>query len=550
MQDLQNKNIVNSQLQQQRATAKITSKNYDIAIVGSGISCAYTLIHYISLLQEKFDSGVVKEAVKIVVIDKTSEFWTGIPYGSRSGKQSLIITPLKEFLPQLERDYFIAWLKQNYTAIYHSLALRSGILEEKWLKAYAQAMLTQQWDELFVPRYLFGWYISQRVENLLSVAKQQNYLQCDLVEGEITNIRQLSNEYQLDLVATNCEIVAKKVVLAIGSPPNKANFINQLKSLECADTNQQDFCCITNMYEPSQDENLSKVRNFLQQLPQLDSNQPHQVVIIGSNASALETLYGLNNFPEIANLVDKFIIVSPSGEFPHLIDNCQVDPNYDPDHLTTLVAQDKFTAQQILEAVKQDIQAALAEKRTINSIYGVISQRVIAALNQLSDQEQKLFVTKYGVKIGKFQRRAGSDYLSVVDHLVLEGKLKFIPGRFTGTIPLADNKLGFQFISAPGNQVESFTSPIQVLINCAGFQDLTKSDSLLINNLIREQICVPNDSLCGFAMNENFEANQNLYVMGPLIAGNINQKLKVWHAESCGRIFNLSHSLAEILIEQ
>jgi uncharacterized NAD(P)/FAD-binding protein YdhS len=66
--------------------------------------------------------------------------------------------------------------------------------------------------------------------------------------------------------------------------------------------------------------------------------------------------------------------------------------------------------------------------------------------------------------------------------------------------------------------------------------------------LIQQGICIPNDSHAGFEMNENFEAQQNFYLMGPLVAGNINDKLKVWHAESCSRIFNLSHSLAEVLL--
>ncbi len=38
MQDLQNKNIVNSQFQQQGSATKLTSKTYDIAIVGYIVS--------------------------------------------------------------------------------------------------------------------------------------------------------------------------------------------------------------------------------------------------------------------------------------------------------------------------------------------------------------------------------------------------------------------------------------------------------------------------------------------------------------------------------
>ena len=45
-----------------------------------------------------------------------------------------------------------------------------------------------------------------------------------------------------------------------------------------------------------------------------------------------------------------------------------------------------------------------------------------------------------------------------------------------------------------------------------------------------------------------FEANKNCYVMGPLVAGNIDGDFKVWHAESCQRIIGLSKQLAEVLV--
>jgi hypothetical protein len=69
-------------------------KCYDLAIVGAGISSAYTLIHYISRLKQRHFLSTVTAApisidpvngedrrpVKIVVTEKSGEFWTGILY--------------------------------------------------------------------------------------------------------------------------------------------------------------------------------------------------------------------------------------------------------------------------------------------------------------------------------------------------------------------------------------------------------------------------------------------------------------------------------------
>ncbi|MBW4534849.1 MAG: FAD/NAD(P)-binding protein [Pleurocapsa minor HA4230-MV1] len=544
MQRLQNESVVDTQIPQSAQFFPSANCTYDLAIVGAGISCAYTLIHYLSLLTEKLASTAEKEqqpTIKVAVFDKSGEFWTGIPYGSRSGQQSLIITALKEFLPQPECDRFTDWLRANYNSVVSSLQKRSGILNSQWLKSYQEAMEQNNWSQIFVPRYLFGWYLKERVVSLLEQAAAQNYLQCELIKADVSKIQKHSTAYQIDTTEPH-SFLATKVVLAIGSPPNKTAFFSQLKSLERSPSGDK-VCSIADMYEPSQNSNLELILKHLQ----ADSSQAKQVLIIGSNASALETIYSLNNLPELAKLISKFVVVSPSGAFPHPIIDAPVSETFVPKNLDLLIQQSDFTAKQIYQAVRQDVAAALANNETIDGTYTIISRKVIKALNQLSYPEQKQFVIEYGVKIGKFQRRAGLDYLNVADKLMLEGKLEFIQGKFTHIIPLTENQFGFEFVT-PSSQTKTFTTPIQVVINCAGFQDLTQSSSPLINNLIQQGICTPNDSHAGFEMNENFEAQQNFYLMGPLVAGNINDKLKVWHAESCGRIFNLSHSLAEVLL--
>lgn len=542
MQELQSKHTSVSAIQQS-ANLRSASISYNLAIVGSGTSCAYTLIHYLTLLSEKLATAQdeEKETIKIAVFDKSGEFWKGIPYGKRSGRQSLIITPLKEFLPQAERNLFIDWLKSNNQLVLNSLKERTGSLNIKWLESYFEAIEQNLWDELFIPRYLFGWYLHDRVTSLLEDAEVQNRVQCDLIAADVTDIQKLDRAYQL--VTANGNLNAEKVVLAIGSPPNKATFLRQLENIKRSPSSYNIYCT-TNMYEPSQDKNIERIWQHLKN----SCDRTKQVLIIGSNASALETIYSLNNQSEVAALIDRYVMISPSGEFPHRITNSPASNTFVPQELERLIQQSNFTAKQIYEAVREDVRDALARGETINATYGIISQGVIKALNLLNYKEQKQFVIKYGVEIGKFQRRAGSDYLNVAERLMLEGKLQFIKGKFADIVPIAGDRSGFKFVSSTSRELEIFDSPIQVIINCAGFQNLKQSSSPLINNLIRRGICIPNDSHAGFEINGNFEANKNLYLMGPLVAGNINEKLKVWHAESCGRIFNLSQNLATALI--
>lgn len=537
-----------NQAKQSMSSHPLQGQKYDLVIVGSGISCAYTLINYISLLEKKYssNSAALSQPIKVIVIDKFGEFWTGIPYGTRTGKQSLIITSLEEFLPQSELNRFVAWLTNNYDEVLKSLKARPGILAKQWLQSYQDAIAKGEWNKLFIPRYIYGWYVRDYVKESIEKAKVQRLLDCELLQADVTNIKKSQDDYRVEFnsnLDSNSWLNTPKVVLAIGSPPNRFPCAKNLTA-SSQDTSESQLCFINNMYEPTQNINIE---NIIQTLQQSNNPTENQVLIVGSNASALETIYSLKNLPEVSRLIRKFIVISPNGKFPHRISDLPHTTNFVPKYLTTLnQSPEQKTAKQILESVKRDVASALEQGETVHSTYKIISREVISSLNQLCFDEQKQFVIKYGVEIGKYQRRAGTDYLNLIDKLIFQDKLFFLQGKFVRLTSLDNGQFGFEFLTKK-QQLEQFNEPIRVIVNCAGFQDLNQSSSPLIRNLIQQGICIPNDSLCGFNINENFEANHNLYLMGPLMAGNINERFKIWHAESCGRIINLSQQLAESL---
>jgi uncharacterized NAD(P)/FAD-binding protein YdhS len=525
-----------------------SKKCYDVAIVGAGISSAYTLIHYISQLEEQavtstaFDRQC--EPVKILVTEKSGEFWTGIPYGSRSGRNSLLISSLKEFIPQqLERQYFIDWLTANRDWLFEPPTDGNGELASKWLQANEPAMSQGLWDEMFIPRHAFGLYLKQRMANLLETAISKGLIEIDLLAADVMDIQRSEHLYRIDVAVADRDLSAyttKKVVLAIGSPPNVA-FAN-----DRAEDERNGICYIDNMYSPSLDFNIDRMCQALQKI---EDRSQRQVLIVGSNAGTLDTLYSINNSQAATSAIEKFVILSPNGAFPHRISREIPQIDYAPKHLLALVATKSFTAKQILLAVQQDVADATAKNINISDIYADISKVVIQCLNRLNFGEQRQFVSKYAVEIGKLQRRAGGEYLDVVDNLIDRQKLEFLKGKFVRYFPLATGGCGCEYVNGNDRSQQIFDAPIGVIINCAGFQDVTKSSSVLIQNLLRREICVPNDSNRGFLIDRNFEASKNCYVMGPLVAGNIDGNLRVWHAESCQRIINLSQQLATVLLQ-
>ncbi|MCY7368538.1 MAG: hypothetical protein LH474_10350, partial [Chamaesiphon sp.] len=270
-------------------------------------------------------------------------------------------------------------------------------------------------------------------------------------------------------------------------------------------------------------------------------------LMVGSNAGTLDTLYNINNSKTAVSLIDKFIVISPNAAFPYRITRGIVELNYRLQYLLDLIESRSFTAKQMFEAIGQDVATAKSQNINISDIHGDISKVTMQALNLLNPAEQKQFVIRYSVDIGKLQRRAGSEYLDIVNNLIAQNKLEFRKGTFVKYSAPVNGKSNCEYLDSENINQPVLDTPIRIIINCAGFQDVTKSDSILIQNLIRRGICIPNDSNRGFVIDKNFKANTNCYLMGPLVAGNIDGDFKVWHAESCQRIICLSEKLAAAL---
>jgi uncharacterized NAD(P)/FAD-binding protein YdhS len=521
---------------------------YDIAIVGAGISSAYTLIHYMSQLERQatikadFTQKHLSVPVRIVITEKSGEFWAGIPYGHRSGRNTLLVSPLHEFIPQQqERQNFIDWLTFNRDRIFNQQDYNQGELSCKWLQDNQEAMSQGLWDDLFIPRSTFGLYIQERVAQLITTATAKGLIEFKLITADVLDVQNIQDNYQVDLAGKeHTSFLAKQLVLAIGSSPNI--IFEKAKLSDSVDG----ICYIDNIYEPSLDFNIDRICKSLAQ--STDQSQ-RQVLMIGSNAGTLDTLYSINNSQIAVDLIDKFIVLSPNAAFPHRISKGIVELNYQPRYLLELVKSASFTAKEIFIAVKQDVAAATAQNINVSDINGDISKIIMWALNKLNPAQQKQFVIKYAVEIGKYLRRAGSEYLDVVNNLVAQHKLELIKGRFATYSPLTTGGYSCEYIDSDNGTHQVLDNPIRIIINCAGFQDVTKSSSILIQNLIRRNICTPNDSNRGFIIDKNFKANYNFYIMGPLVAGNIDGDFKIWHAESCQRIISLSERLAATLLE-
>ena len=502
---------------------------YDVAFVGSGLSSSYSLMQ----LLDELGKAPIGRPVRIAVIEKDEQFFTGIPYGGRSGATSLIITPLDEFLPSPEIETFMAWLAENRERVFEDIRAKGGPLSRDLLDRCTQAVANGDCSAFHIPRYFFGIYLAETVEARLDQATKRGLVECDLVRADVLSIARNGDGYHLAL-GDGRTIESRLAVLALGTPPNRTLFEDDAAACTQA-------CLIEDPYLPNLEANLDRM---VQSLTASGAEAGRHVVIVGANASGLEMLYTLMNTPALRALGLSVDVLTPQGKLPDRFR--QIDaPRFDPTHLKALYGRDGLTAETILDAVKADLAEARVQSLGIADTLPRISEAVGRLVQELDPGEKKIFVRHVGIEIGRLQRRAGEEYSDVADDLLHEGRLRLVTGRFAG---LADNPAGgvdVAYTSPEDGGRHTLPVPADLVINCTGSAGMSRPNaSPLIEQLLASGLARANESGAGFLVNDRMEAADNLYVIGPLLAGNVVGELPIWHVEHCGRIIGFSRTLA------
>src|SRR5690606_31396313 len=156
----------------------------DLCFIGSGISSTFTLIH---LLEHRYQQQI-ETPLHLAMVEKSDKMHTGIPYGKRSGNSVLLITSLKNFLPEPEYSKFIKWLSGNKEALLAQMKTSGGSLTEQWLEKHKDSIASNQWGNLFIPRSFFGIYLKFRLKNLVDSLSLDGKLKIEYLHTEVTNI--------------------------------------------------------------------------------------------------------------------------------------------------------------------------------------------------------------------------------------------------------------------------------------------------------------------------------------------------------------------------
>lgn len=515
------------------------NQHTDLCFIGSGISSTFTLIH---LLENKLTDHI-QAPLQVAIVEKFDEFHTGIPYGKRSGDSVLLITSLKNFLPEPEYSKFISWLNDHQTRLLIQMEDSGGKLTTQWLEKHKERITQQEWGELFIPRSFFGIYLKEKLNKLIKQHSSSGILKIQYIQAEATEIKKNGQGYTIS--GDGLSLQSKKVILGIGSLPTHNIYTN--KNIQ----QSSHLLAINQIYKPSLDKNLERISKFTTKLHH--SDKITNILIIGANASALELLYKLNDTHNTVDTYSNYYFLSTHGLLPDCEVNYAKQADFIPIHLNKLQTHDSLTASQIAEAVKLDLDAADRIQLGAASTVGIISKTFGSLFSKLDSYELKKFACVYGNEIGRRQRCAGQHYLDVVEDLKSKGRFTHIKGRFKDLVEQKKGLYHLQF-EDPKTKTNAVSEiPFHVVINCISstkFNSNTKQLPILLKNIIDNGLARPNASQIGLEVNARLECSENLHVIGPLLAGNIIDSKAVWHVEHCGRIIWLSKILANSIYKQ
>lgn len=510
-------------------------QTYDIAFVGSGLSTSATLYHILSHLQKHKNPGQPKS---IAVIEKSGEFWKGIAYGSRTSVHSLTINPIKDFFEEQEKPLFFDWLNNLKDHNWPGIGNVEKEILNNWIADNAGKLNDSAIEGLYIPRFLYGIYVAQKLEAIVAACKTGNLAHITLIAGEATDATKTDglNQYTIAIQTDHGEVNLKTETLVLGT--------GSLDSTQITNGVQHQHLCIDDVYYPTLATNLKKIAEALAVL----APEQRNMMIVGSNASASEIVHLLckdnKTQPDFFN---KILILSGSG----LPDRLHVNLDYAHLLLSLKELEDtgNYTADALMEAIEKDVKYAAGQQLSVGKIHYSLSDKVVKIQQKLDAEEALKFFNKHGWTFTRITRRTSENYYFTEQELTGVGKLHFVKGRFVKLCNEQNTADGLTFIyKESGDAIEKeFEKAFPIIINCAGAEHISNTTSKLIKNLLAKNLLKINDNNMGVAVDETFAANDNLYVIGPLMAGIYNSKFKFWHLENAKRLNGLGSILANTI---
>lgn len=518
--------------------------NFDLVIVGAGASGGYTLKH---LLQKLMDTD---SHVRIAVVEQHHDFYKGVAYGLRSGKDALTITKLADFLPREELSRYLSWCKHS-SEVELSLPVNKELqtlqLGKQIDETLIQADLTA-FEALCTSRRNYGEYLAESILACCEQAAIGGRVTVETFEGEVVGIQaDPQSGFVCDLVLEDGarKVRAKEVVVAIGSGtlrkiPFHKSTLNEAAGGSAPSENNVEY------FEPYETNFDEAMQSIFSSCSTGKAQGPSKLLLIGANASALEVVFYCWMKWVRGELDFTIDMVSILGELPEIQLSVSTDSAIesmllDDNSLTKLTASELHSISETL------LKEGKSRKLPLFAYSGAINGQIFRALGLMSHSEAVTFLREYAVSLGRYQRKAESLYRNAADQLIEAGVMRVLAGAVQRVGSTIENSR----ISVLHTDGERSKTEYDYVVNCMGFEPIDSSiNSSLISSLLKEGMVESSNGQAGFMVDNDFKTESGLHIMGPLLSGNFVQDNPVWHMEHVGRIFEFSKHLAAVLAKR
>jgi uncharacterized NAD(P)/FAD-binding protein YdhS len=270
------------------------------------------------------------------------------------------------------------------------------------------------------------------------------------------------------------------------------------------------------------------------------------VLVVGSNATSLEALYLLRHDARIRERLNSITVISRSGVLPYMI--CDEPLEFEFPRLSALVSAGTVSAADLLAAIRADLETAVERSLNPADLYDGIGALLGQAMARMDVVQQEEFHCVHGMDFTKLVRRAGRDCRQASEELAADGTLSMLAGEVLRVDARAPGQPFAAVRYRAGGVEHTHPDSFAAVLNCGGFEELDACSSPFLRSAMANGLCRPNRTNRGLAVNDDFEASPGFRVIGPLVGGNFNAKLRYWHVESAPRIRTLAKSLAARLI--
>src|SRR3954451_24459480 len=194
-------------------SSSVEPHSYDVAFVGAGASTSYVLLSLLSAVAQQ----PPERPLRIAVVEREPDPFAGIPYGDRAARSCLLITRLRDFLPEDERRLFTEWLSAHKDRAFQGFLDAAGPCSQRWWERHREDIERNDFEELFLPRYIFGDFLTERVRQAIRRAADAGAATVDVLLDEVAAVTREDDSYQLTCAGGT--VSGHRVVLGIGSAP-------------------------------------------------------------------------------------------------------------------------------------------------------------------------------------------------------------------------------------------------------------------------------------------------------------------------------------------